>query len=283
MTTQEQTALEAKIEVEIGTVPTQRDPEYSEYSQYEDGSADRAAAAVPGSHTEPWLNVIAAYEPASRPQLEQLLAHPRLGQRVRGRVLDLGAGTCWATARLSLVPAVEEVTAVDLAPSFLAGTGNRMLEACGADRAKIRLLASTFERVPRPDATYDAMFLIAAIHHALAPIRVLREAFRMLKPTGTLFVLESPALPREIGARRDQAVAISRATGTTEIAYTRSELEYLLRCGGFVIDEAVPSEGLSPRLPQRWARRALRALGLESRLMTVSYIFAARRDPELAR
>ncbi|MEP7011514.1 MAG: class I SAM-dependent methyltransferase [Acidobacteriota bacterium] len=270
------------LEVEIGTVPTPRDPEYPEYLQYEDGSADRAAAAVPGPHAEPWLNVIAAYEPGSMPQLEQLLAHPRLGPRVHGRVLDLGAGTCWATARLSRVPAVEEVTAIDLAPSFLAGTGSRMLAVCDGEREKVRLLASTFERVPRPDATYDAMFLIAAIHHALAPIRVLREAFRMLKPTGTLFVLETPALPREIAGRRNQGIAISRATGTTEIAYTRAELEYLLRCGGFVIDEAVPSEGLSPRLPQRLARRALRAVGLETRLMTVGYIFAARRDPELA-
>lgn len=270
------------LKVESGTVPAPRDLEYPEYLHYEDGSADRAAAAVAGPHAEPWLNVIAAYEPGSMPQLEQLLAHPRLGPRVRGKVLDLGAGTCWATARLSLVPAVEEVTAVDLSPSFLAGTGNRMLDVCGADRAKVRLVASTFERVPRPDATFDTMFLIAAIHHALAPIRVLREAFRLLKPTGSLFVLETPALPREIASRRDQGIAISRATGTTEIAYTRDELLYLLRCGGFVIDEAVPSEGLSPRLPQRWARRALRALRLETRLMTVGFIFAARRDPELA-
>ena len=52
---------------------------------------------------------------------------------------------------------------------------------------------------------------------------------------------------------------------------------------GRVVDEAVPSEGLSPRMPQRWARRALRALRVESRLMTVGFIFAARRDPELAR
>jgi SAM-dependent methyltransferase len=279
MTTPQQPAV---VQVEIGTVPTEHELEYSEYLQYEDGRADRAAAAVPGPYAEPWQNVIAAYEPGSQPQLEQLLAHPRLGPRVRGRVLDLGAGTCWATARLSRVPSVEEVTAVDLAPSFLAGTGNRMLEICGAERAKIRLVASTFERVPRPDATYDTMFLIAAIHHALAPIKVLREAFRLLKPTGTLFVLETPALPWLIRARRNQGIQISRATRTTEIAYTRGELEYMLRCGGFVIDEIVPSEDLSPRLPQRWARRTLRALGLEKRLMTVAFIFAARRDPEMA-
>lgn len=283
MTIPEQSAAGPRVEVEIGTVPTPRDLEYPEYLQCEDGSADRAAATIAGPHAEPWLNVIAAYEPGSQPQMEQLLAHPRLGPQVRGRVLDLGAGTCWATARLSRVPGVEEVTAVDLAPSFLAGTGNRMLEVCGADRTKIRLIASTFERVPRPDATYDTMFLIAAIHHALAPIKVLREAFRLLAPTGTLFVFESPALPWQVRTRRDQAISISRATGTTEIAYTRSELEYLLRCGGFTIDETVPSEGLSSRLPQRLARRALRAVGLESRLMNVSYIFAARRDPELSR
>ena len=277
------TPLTKPLDVEIGTVPSSRDLEYPEYLQYEDGTADRAAAKVAGPHAEPWQNVIAAYEPGSAPQLEQLLAHPRLGPRVRGKVLDLGAGTCWATARLSRVPAVEEVTAVDLAPSFLAGTGNRMLEICGADRSKVRLLASTFERIPRPDASFDTMFLIAAIHHALAPIRVLREAFRMLKPTGTLFVLETPALPREIEARRRQGIEISRATGTTEIAYTRAELEYLLRCGGFVIDEAVASDGLSPRRAQRWVRRALRALRLESRWMTVGFLFAARRDPELSR
>ncbi len=274
---------EVKIEVEIGTVPTPDGLEYGEYLQYEDGSADRAAAQVAGPHDEPWLNVNAAYEPGSRPQVEQLLAHPSLAPLVRGRVLDLGAGTCWATARLSRVPAVEEVTAVDLAPSFLAGTGNRMLGVCEAETAKVRLLASTFERIPRPDGSFDAVFLIAAIHHALAPIRVLREAFRLLKPEGTLFVLESPALPWAIRTRRRQAISISRATRTTEIAYTRGELEYLLGCGGFEVLAAVPSEGLSSRRPQRLARRALRALGLERHLMEVAYIFAARPDPGHAR
>jgi len=273
----------AGLEVEIGTIPTPRDPEYPEFLQYEDGSADRAAAALPGPHAEPWLNVIAAYEPGNQPQLEQLLAHPRLGPRVRGRVLDLAAGSCWATARLSRVPAVSEVTAVDLAPAFLRTTGNRMLAACGAERAKIRLVASSFERVPRPDASYDAVFLIAAIHHALAPIRVLLEANRLLEPTGTLFLIEQPELPWRLRAGRRRAIEISRATGTTEIIYTRGQLEYLLRCGGFVVDEVLPSEGLSPRWPQRWARKTLRALGLESRLMKIGYVFAARPDPELAR
>ncbi len=279
-TTTVTTAPGLGLPVEIGSVPTPSDLEYSEFLQYQDGTADKAAAEVPGEFSEPWQNVVAAFEPGSRPQMEQLLGHPRHAARVRGKVLDLAAGTCWATARLSRVPAVEEVTAIDLSPAFLGSVGNRMLEIEKAQPEKIRLLASTFERVPRPDASFDAAFMIAAIHHALAPIRVLREARRLLKSDGALFVFESPPLTWHLGKARRNGLDVSRSTRTTEIAYSRGELEYLFRCGGFVVEDALESEGLSPRWPQRWIRRGLRALGIERHLLVIGYVFVLRPDPD---
>lgn len=101
------------IPIVYGPRPPKHSPEYREMLKYESGSAEQDARKVSGSHKEPWLNVLAAYEPASPPALELALTSSATRHAVRGKVIDLGAGACWATARISKVPEVEEVVGLE--------------------------------------------------------------------------------------------------------------------------------------------------------------------------
>jgi ubiquinone/menaquinone biosynthesis C-methylase UbiE len=198
---------------------------------------------------------------------------------VRGRVLDFGAGTCWATARLSQVAAVSEVVALDMSEGFFERVGAPMIERHGGDAAKIRFAASTFEHVPFEDGFFDAVFMIAALHHSLAPLRALREAWRALRSGGTLVVVESPSSLLRLRRNRQRAIAESRATGTTEVAYTRGEIDYLLRHAGFEAPRFVASTQLSPNPLKRAARLALRRLGIEDLVLSAGYIVWAGAAP----
>src|SRR5262245_61841754 len=126
----------------------ERSPEAIESEKYESGSADEDARAVPGRHEEPWLNVLEQFEPGSPPALEHVIAHPKLGPRVRGKVIDFGAGTCWVTARLSRLASVDEVVALDLSERFMTTVGARIIEQTGADASKIRFAVSSFNETP---------------------------------------------------------------------------------------------------------------------------------------
>ncbi len=49
------------------------------------------------------------------------------------------------------------------------------------------------ERLPFTDASFDAVFMVASLHHLPTPRRALAEAARVLKPGGTLGVFREPA------------------------------------------------------------------------------------------
>lgn len=268
---------EHEIRLANGREPRPGDPEFREREGYESGRAELEAQQVPGPHGEPWLNVLEYHEPGARPSLSQALATPSIGPRLRGRVVDLGAGTCWATAELSKLDSVDEVVAVDLSRGFLERVGVRMIRAIGGDLARVRFVAGSYEDVPEPDGAFDAALLIAAIHHAVAPLRVLLEARRLLRPGGLLLMIENPCSTIGIAAQRDRCLELTRTTFATEIAYTRGELDYLLRHAGFADIVWHPVHGFSRNFAKRWLRRALRRTGIEHHLLSVGFIVAATR------
>ncbi|MBV8202650.1 MAG: hypothetical protein JOZ15_18700, partial [Acidobacteria bacterium] len=78
-----------------GRRPQPHEKEHVERTLYDSGQAELDAAAVAGSHSEPWLNVLAAHEPGAMPTLDWILSRADLREKIRGNVLDAGAGTCW--------------------------------------------------------------------------------------------------------------------------------------------------------------------------------------------
>ena len=104
--------------------------------KYDSGSAEADAEKIPGPSDEPWLNVLATCEPVSPPALEQAIGDPATRSAVRGKIIDVGAGTCWATARLSKLPEVTEVVALDLSEQFLTTVGGRIISKLSGQKRK---------------------------------------------------------------------------------------------------------------------------------------------------
>ena len=260
-----------------GTLPLPGSLEYVEMMKYESGAADRDAANVPGVHAEPWLNVLDAFEPGAAPALGEALADPAFGPRIAGRVVDLGAGTCWATAEISKLARVEEVVALDLSERFLETVGRRIIARLEGRAEKVRFAVSAFDSIPFPDSYFDCAVLIAALHHAIAPVRVLLEAKRVVRPEGILLVIEQPPAVLSISRRRREGLALMAETGATEIAYTRGELDYLLACAGFGWRRFEAVRLFSPNPLKNLARRALRVARLEHLVLSVGYNIWAER------
>ena len=117
------------------------------------------AVIIAGGAAEPWVEVIRQFEPSAFPAVSRLLAHPDLSARIRGTVIDVGAGTCFLSAKLSRLAAVERVYPIDLSEAFLTSTGARMLQHFDAAVDKVTFVATDFNEIPLPDASADAAFI----------------------------------------------------------------------------------------------------------------------------
>ena len=257
-------------------VLSEAEPEYRELEKYESGAADEDARRIPGPHDEPWLNVLDQCEPASPPAVEFALAHPAIRRLVRGHAIDLGAGTCWLTARLSTMPEIEEVVALDMSERFLTEVGSRVIQQRGGRSEKVRFAVGSFNRIPFPAASFDCAFLVAAIHHSLSPLKTLLEARRVLGTRGALVLVESPSSVLDVRKNRQLAIDISRSSGATEICYTAGELDYILRHAGFERVSFYPVDVLTRGVMRRTLRRLIRAMGLENLVKPPVYVIVAQ-------
>lgn len=94
-----------------------------------------------------------------------------------GSLLEVGAGTGWWCRRLAARG--WEVTAVE--PSAA-------MRARGAATSPATWLDGAAERLPTADAAFDAVLLTTVLEFVADPDRALAEAWRALRPGGTLVV-----------------------------------------------------------------------------------------------
>ncbi len=117
--------------------------------------------------------------PADSARLQELLRLP-----TRGRVLEAGGGTGRVSSRL--LPMVGILVINDLSRPML-----RQAQAKGA----LLPVQSYVERLPFPDASFDRVFAVDALHHFDDHHGAVGELLRVLEPGGRL-VIEEPDINR---------------------------------------------------------------------------------------
>jgi SAM-dependent methyltransferase len=136
------------------------------------------------------------------------LAAQRLGPG-RWRVLEVGAGCCWAAVRL--LERGHRVAAIDL--NLDADDGLAAADRLLADPTDLPRAEADMEALPLEPGAFDLVLAAGTLHYTNAPSRTLVELRRVTRRGGLLLVLDSPVYRR----RRDgEAMVAERMRAHSE-------------------------------------------------------------------
>jgi ubiquinone/menaquinone biosynthesis C-methylase UbiE len=108
-------------------------------------------------------------------------------QPVGNDLLDMGTGTALIPIELcKLLPKSTRIMAADASQPMLELARYRIEVAALTDR--IQLLYGDCKKLPFENDFFDTVFSNTLIHHVPNPADVLREAWRVLRPNGLLFI-----------------------------------------------------------------------------------------------
>jgi SAM-dependent methyltransferase len=195
------------------------------------------------------------------------------------RILDVGAGNCWLSFRLSL--AGYRPVAVDLSMSDRDG-----LRAAEHYRSRLPGLFPRFQaemdRLPFHDGLFDVVLFNASFHYSENAEATLREALRCLRGGGRAIVIDTPWYEREESGRQmvsERRAAFLRKYGTASDAI--EHVEYLTdeRLQNLAAALSVRWEVHFPRYGFRWAMRPLMAKLRRKRKPSEFRIYVAHKKP----
>lgn len=195
------------------------------------------------------------------------------------RILDVGAGNCWLSFRLSL--AGYRPVAVDL--SMSGGDGLRAAEHYrGALPSLFPRFEAEMDRLPFRDGTFDVVLFNASFHYSEDAEATLGEALRCLRSGGRAIVVDTPWYSRDESGRqmvRERRAAFLRRYGTASDAI--EHMEYLTdeRLGSLAAALSIRWEVHSPRYGLRWAMRPLMAKLRRKREPSQFRIYVAHKMP----
>jgi ubiquinone/menaquinone biosynthesis C-methylase UbiE len=129
-----------------------------------------------------------AADPQQRAMLDSCLSE--VGFPPAARVLEVGSGTGAVTRLLARRPEVAEAVGVDPSPVFVAKAGELAAGLGNASFAEGDGRALRFG-----DGDFDVVVCHTVLCHVPEPERVLAEAFRVLRPGGTLAVCDGTTPP----------------------------------------------------------------------------------------
>ena len=146
----------------------------------------------------------------------------------KGRCLEIGAGTGEIARALS---AGHDVTATDISPKMVEEIRRKGLSAIVCDA----------EQLPFPDSTFDTVVSGEVIYYLDAPERFISEAYRVLKPGGTLILTSAS----HMATLYDRVRMLLRKLGFEKMYFEdrmhrfpgAAYLKTLIRAGGFEVEE----------------------------------------------
>jgi SAM-dependent methyltransferase len=109
-------------------------------------------------------------------------------------VLDVATGT--GHTALALAPFAKSVTGVDPTPKMLAEAENL---AVSRGVTNVRFVIGRAEQLPFEDGSFDVVTVRRAPHHFQSIPRALAEMFRVLRPKGTLAVIDQLTARTAVG------------------------------------------------------------------------------------
>lgn len=157
----------------------------------------------------------------------------RLPITIEGRVLELGAGSCWFSSELSKFKEIETIYAVDFSKTLLARIAPRIMEKLGANEGKIKRIAADFNKLPFKNCSFDSVVVDAALHHAVDLKKLLVEIKRVLTDNGIFLAIREPVLPLWRKRIKKSFALEEKARGITENIYTLYEWKVSFQKSGW--------------------------------------------------
>ncbi len=182
----------------------------------------------------------------------------RLGKSLK--VLDLGAGNCWLSHRLSLrghLPVAVDIFADDR-------------DGLGAARhypKPFPIIESDFNHLPVPQGSFDLAIFNASFHYSTNYFQTLSEIRNCLRPSGVFVILDTPTYRRrEYGLRmvEEKHAAFLKRYGFRSDALQSLEFLDPARLESLQTTLNIQWQTLKPWYGLRWHLRPLNAL-LEGR------------------
>lgn len=221
--------------------------------------------------------------------LEALL-HGDTAYPAGATVLEAGCGVGAQTVALARTSPEARITAIDVSAESLAAAERRVREA-GATNVTFR--QADLRALPFADASFDHVFVCFVLEHLAVPVEALRGLGRVLKPGGTITVIEGDHGSTLFHPPSDTAdaaiaalVALQRRAGGDALIGRR--LFPLLRAAGFdavrVSPRMVYVDASRPELVDGFIRRTFTAMvaGVRDEAIAARILDAAAFDAGIA-
>src|SRR5439155_14758575 len=124
------------------------------------------------------------------------------------QALDIGTGA--GAFAIALAPLVREVVGLDLVPEILAEGRKRA-------PANVELIEGDATALPFDPASFDLVTTARTLHHVTRPELVLAEAVRVLRPGGTMLVVDQLAPGDPLAAIELNRFERARDPSTTRV------------------------------------------------------------------
>lgn len=151
-----------------------------------------------------------------------------------GKVLELGAGSCWLSSEISKYSSVKRVYALEFSEYILTEIAPKIMEHYKANTSKIIRVLGDFNRLEFNDKSFDYVIFDAAMHHATDIHHLLSEVKRILKDNGLVIAIREPVVPFFRPYVRWTFGKQDKKYGMTENIYSLSQWGHIFSNSGFV-------------------------------------------------
>ena len=149
------------------------------------------------------------------------------------RVIEVGCGTGVLTRMLARWPGVKVVVGVDSAAPLL-----ERARALAADLPGVSFQHADARSLPFDDASCDVVAFDSVVSHVPGPERALSEAFRVLRPSGSVAVFDGDYATTTVALGDDdplQSCVNAMLAGSLHDRWVMRRLPALLRALGFEV------------------------------------------------